>query len=195
MCKAHPVVFYIYSTILDGILTAIGPNAGIIRWSNKGFIMESQTILALKPSRLWYIRSILWKYFLASIAPFLLATAIQLLTNANPSTINIFLNGFLPTSFIVFLYLVFGTMGRARFSITLSDGIIEGPSVKDNDQRIRFPVTHLDLIPTRERSFWNKVIGLRILYSVDGEKILLNKAVFPPAQVRALLQELNVTQD
>lgn len=84
-------------------------------------------------------------------------------------------------------------MGRAKFSITLSDGVIEGPSQKDNDKRIRFPITHLDLTATGERSFWNKVIGMRILYSMDGEKIVLNEAVFPPTHVRELLQKLKVT--
>jgi hypothetical protein len=92
------------------------------------------------------------------------------------------------------MLLIFGTMGRERFSVALSNGMIEGPSPRDNDSRVRFPVTHLDLITTGGRSFGNKIIGIRILYSLDGEKIVLNEAVFPPAQVRALLQELNVNQ-
>jgi hypothetical protein len=155
--------------------------------------MKPQISLILKPSRLWYIRSILWAEGLMFAVSLLGGILGELMFTSDPSLIYVLKQALMHVSLPAFMLLVFGTIGRARFSVTLSDGMIEGPSQKDNEKRIRFPVTHLDLTATGERSFWNKVIGIRILYSMDGEKIVLNEAVFPPAQVRALLQELNVT--
>lgn len=89
--------------------------------------------------------------------------------------------------------LLFGLLGDTKeYTITVSDGIIEGPSKKDANQRISFAIDHLDRIATSNRSFFQKINMERILYSIEGEKIVLNETVFSPTQIRGLLQRLNV---
>jgi hypothetical protein len=154
--------------------------------------MKSQTSLTLKPSRLWYIRSILWAEGLMFAVSLLGGILGELSFTSDSSLIYVLKQALTHISLPTFMLLIFGTMGRARFLVTLSEGVIEGPSQKDNDQRIRFPVTRLDLAATGEQSFGNKIIGMRILHSSDGEKIVLNEAVFPPDQVQEFLRQLNV---
>lgn len=88
--------------------------------------------------------------------------------------------------------LLFSFFNIEKYAVLLSNGIITGPSEKDASQRISFAANRLDQIATGDHSFFQKIEGKRILYSLEGEKIVLNEAVFPPAQVQIFLQRLNI---
>jgi hypothetical protein len=89
------------------------------------------------------------------------------------------------------LALLIGLFDVEKYSITLSEGMIEGPSKKDSNQRICFPIARLDRTEMDNRSIFQKIMGQRVLHSVDGEKVLLNEALFSPAQIQVLFQGLN----
>jgi hypothetical protein len=153
--------------------------------------MDNLSSLTLKPSRLRHV----WTRCLEAAIPYLTAIFGRMLVD--------YLGGALTFSpeqiikevpfhlaVIVILAIFFGVFDVEKYQITVAEGQIEGPSEKHTDQRVRFPVVQVDRTRV-DRSLFQKIMGQRIIYSCDDEKLLVNEAVFSPEQTRQLLQSLN----
>ncbi len=151
-------------------------------------------MLTLKPSRLRHI-CIRW---LELTVPYFLGLFTRALVDfANSASTSPFGEMIEQASTHLIVGLVFallvGLFDVEKYSIVLAEGMIEGPSKKNPSARASFSISQLDRTKMDDRNIFQKVWGERILYSIHGEKILLNETVFSPDQLQILFQSLNYT--
>jgi hypothetical protein len=151
-------------------------------------------MLTLKPSRLRHI----WIRWLELTVPYFLGfftrAIIDFVNSAQTSPFGEMMEQ-ASTHLVVGLIfaLLIGLFDVEKYSIMLAEGMIEGPSKKNVNTRISFSISQLDRTRVDDRNIFQKIWGERVLYSIDGEKILLNETVFSPDQRQMLFQRLNYT--
>jgi hypothetical protein len=156
--------------------------------------METQMTLTLTPSRLRHVWSRCLELAIASLLGIFTRMALDFVNSVPISPfgqtieqVTSHLAGALVVALLIGLFDV------EKFSITISEGVIEGPSRKDSNKRTSFSIDRLDRAKMEDRNIFQRFFGQRILHSFDGEEVLLNEAVFSPAQIQTLFQKLNYT--
>ena len=77
------------------------------------------------------------------------------------------------------------------YAIVLYDGLVDGPSGVLN-RRIHFSCERLDRTRSRRLTPLNWLFQYRYLWSLDGQKIVLFTFAFPPQELDALLDRLEL---
>ena len=87
----------------------------------------------------------------------------------------------------------FHTDQRRTYTIDISDVSVSGPSASGR-QRITIPFNRIDIARTTRQGVFHKLLGLRSIWSVGGERILVNLAFFPKATGQDLLQRIGCAE-
>jgi hypothetical protein len=151
-------------------------------------------MLTLRPSRIRHI----WARGLELVIPYFLGVftkvVIDFVRSAQLPPLEEMLEDAFPHLGIGLLaILLVSFFDVKKYSIVLTEGMIEGPSKKNPEKRICFPISHLDRTQGEDRNVFQMILGQRILHSVNDERILLNETVFSSDQLQTLFQRLNYT--
>lgn len=182
--------------LLNEIVFSPAQIRALLQQLNSSAASEHQTVLNLEPSQLYYVGSkclLLGGGYALGLFASIIFDWVRSVPVAPLGRALEHFGYFLVGELIAAL--LFSFFDIKKYAVLLHNDILTGPSKKDVHQRTSFAIDQLDPTATGERGFFEKIVGERVLRSFGDEKILLNEAVFPPAQVRALLQQLNVTKD
>jgi hypothetical protein len=100
---------------------------------------------------------------------------------------------YLVSKALVTLFMAIFWHGRRYLSnIKLEGGILSGPKGVFNPKLVSFSLDNLDNKRLEQRSYVEKILGYRALWSLQGEKIDFHEILYPKQQNKALIETLGL---
>lgn len=148
-------------------------------------------IITIEPS----VRRLFLLRLLEFAVPILIGYGMRLGTRPSAltpeSALNMVLYEIGPQLLVAGFFLLFAVRTRGDRTITIDATTIEGPA-NSFGKRISLPLARLDRARCLRRPWYHRLLGLRHLWSLDGEKFVIEELSLTEAQRTTLMNALRL---